>query len=285
MLGYTTWKRTPANAYYDSSLVRRVTENLREMRENEDAEGVSAVLEVCLRSNFAGIESFRLYSETYFGTKDRVREYIAEVERALEYIRKTRDLALEEKARLFRYVTKNNGSTALCLSGGASFGYYHFGVVRAMLDANLLPKVITGTSAGALVAAFVCTHTDDELKRMIIPELQEKITACEEPFHVCFVARHDAQNANAVMPGLGEEDVQDGSEVRHRAMGAKSMFLDARLNDFPGSVRAHWPVCLPVVCASIQLIGGSAAFSTSRSFRTIRIPRPSCSTCTPHQTV
>ena len=95
-------------------------------------------------------------------------------------------LSLEAKARLFRYVTKNNGSTALCLSGGASFGYYHFGVVRALLDAGLLPKVITGTSAGALVAALVCTHTDEELYRLLIPQLAEKITACDEPITVSF---------------------------------------------------------------------------------------------------
>ena len=115
------------------------------MRESGDVEGVCAVLEVCLRSNFAGIESFRLYSETYIGTKERIRSYIDEgddptfsyplnytllnsdtfiVETSIAFIRNTSDLALEEKAKLFRYISKNNGATALCLSGGASFGYY-----------------------------------------------------------------------------------------------------------------------------------------------------------------
>jgi hypothetical protein len=78
VLGHASWKKTPTNAYYDSSLVRRVTMNLKNMRESGDVEGVSAILEVCLRSNFAGIENPRLYSETYFGTKDRIVEYIAE---------------------------------------------------------------------------------------------------------------------------------------------------------------------------------------------------------------
>lgn len=32
-------------------------------------------------------------------------------------------ISLEEKARFFRYGAKNLGATALCLSGGASFGY------------------------------------------------------------------------------------------------------------------------------------------------------------------
>lgn len=59
-------------------------------------------------------------------------------------------LPLSDKLDFFRSSSKNLGSSALCLSGGASFGYYHFGVIRALLDQGLLPRVVTGTSAGAL---------------------------------------------------------------------------------------------------------------------------------------
>ena len=62
----------------------------------------------------------------------------------------------------------------------------HFGVVKAFLEANLLPRVISGTSAGGLVAALVCTRTDAELRELLIPELANRITACEEPFKVWF---------------------------------------------------------------------------------------------------
>jgi len=58
--------------------------------------------------------------------------------------------------------------------------YYHFGVIKALLDENLLPKVVTGTSGGALVAALLCTRTDEELKLLLVPELAEKITACHD---------------------------------------------------------------------------------------------------------
>jgi predicted acylesterase/phospholipase RssA len=78
----------------------------------------------------------------------------------------------------------NFGRTALCLSGGASFAYYHFGVVKALLDADLLPEVITGTSGGALVAALVATRTNDELKTLLVPALAGKINACSEPFTI-----------------------------------------------------------------------------------------------------
>jgi len=98
-----------------------------------------------------------------------------------------------------------SGISALCLSGGGSFGYCktffttsaveslltclvtdHFGVVKAFLDAGLLPRVITGTSAGGLIAALTCTHTDDELKVLLVPSLANKITACEDSFSVWF---------------------------------------------------------------------------------------------------
>jgi hypothetical protein len=34
------------------------------------------------------------------------------------------------------------------------------------------------------VAAFVCTRTDDELRRQLVPALADKITACEDPMKV-----------------------------------------------------------------------------------------------------
>ena len=60
----------------------------------------------------------------------------------------------------------------------------HFGVVKAFLDAGFMPRVISGTSAGGVVAAMVCTRTDAELKRMLTPELARRITAFEEPFNI-----------------------------------------------------------------------------------------------------
>ncbi len=60
----------------------------------------------------------------------------------------------------------------------------HYGVVRAFLDAGVLPRVITGTSAGGLIAALTACYTEEELKEILIPELAERLTACDEPFSV-----------------------------------------------------------------------------------------------------
>ncbi|KAI9063236.1 patatin-domain-containing protein [Trametes sanguinea] len=183
---FDEWKLIDEDPYYDWKLVRKVRRSLKAMREKNDARGVLGVLETCIRNNFAGIESARLYSETYYGTKVLIESYIDEVERALEYIRETPEISNEEKKRFFKSANTNLGTSALCLSGGASFGYYHFGVVKAFLDQGLLPRVISGTSAGGLVAALVCTRTDAELRQLLVPELANRITACEDTFKVWF---------------------------------------------------------------------------------------------------
>lgn len=121
-------------------------------------------------------------SETFYGTKELVQDYVDEVALSIEYVRQANStqISLEEKADFFRSAAKNLGATALCLSGGASFGYYHFGQIRTLLDEGLLPRVMSGTSAGAIVAAFACTRTDDELKALLIPELADRINACRD---------------------------------------------------------------------------------------------------------
>ncbi|KAJ7180137.1 patatin-domain-containing protein [Mycena crocata] len=179
-LHFDEWKKEDEDSFYDWKLVRKVNRSLKTLREKNDARAVLGVLETCIRSNFAAVESPRLYSETFLGTKDLIESYFEEQEKALEFIRESPDLKIDEKKRFFKAANTNLGISALCLSGGASFGYYHCGVVKAFLDAGLLPRVVTGTSAGGLIAALCCTRTDAELKVLLVPELANRITACEE---------------------------------------------------------------------------------------------------------
>ncbi|KAK7413804.1 hypothetical protein QQX98_007297 [Neonectria punicea] len=197
-LSRQTWKEENDFAYYDSKTVRRVWEQMRKTRtlaeeqENKGRNGdggkaideLRALIEACVKNNFVGVENSRLYSQTYYGTKNLVQNFLDEVERSLKFLTKTQQLEMEQKRVLFKHVYANYGRTALCLSGGAAFAYYHTGVVKALLDEDLLPDVITGTSGGALVAALVATRTNDELKELLIPALAERINACSEPFTV-----------------------------------------------------------------------------------------------------
>lgn len=73
------------------------------------------------------------------------------------------------------------GRTALCLSGGAMMGLYHFGHVKALLEQGLLPNIISGTSAGSVIAAMLCTRTDEELRVDLEPKVLAAKLKC---FHL-----------------------------------------------------------------------------------------------------
>ena len=70
------------------------------------------------------------------------------------------------------------GRTALCLSGGATMGLYHFGVILGLARQGLLPRIISGTSAGSVVAAIVCTRTNDELHQVLQPKIVAQHMTC-----------------------------------------------------------------------------------------------------------
>ncbi|CAF9903830.1 MAG: hypothetical protein GOMPHAMPRED_000568 [Gomphillus americanus] len=192
-LGTELWKSDDDYAYYDHKTVGRVKRQLKSLREQiqncaddgviqkRATEELKALIEACAKSNFAGTENPRIYSETYYGTKNLIQEYIDELEESLKFLLKSSLLDVDEKYRLAKHMHTNLGRTALCLSGGAAFAYYHFGVVKALLDSDLLPDIITGTSGGALVASLVGTRTNEELKKLLVPALAYQITASEEP--------------------------------------------------------------------------------------------------------
>jgi predicted acylesterase/phospholipase RssA len=102
------------------------------------------------------------------------------VTRSIEALARNQHISIEEKKLAFKLYSKNYGRTAFCLSGGAGFGYYHLGVIRALLDRGLLPPIITGTSAGSLMGAIVCTRTDEELNEILNPELEKRINICQD---------------------------------------------------------------------------------------------------------
>ncbi len=95
--------------------------------------------------------------------------------RGEEYIKK---LVLREKVKTFlKRARAAYGRTALCLSGGAMMGNYHFGAVKALLETDLLPHIISGTSAGSVIGAMICTRTEEELLKDLKPEvLKEKMS-------------------------------------------------------------------------------------------------------------
>jgi predicted acylesterase/phospholipase RssA len=73
---------------------------------------------------------------------------------------------VQEKFEFFFETRQAFGRSALLLSGGATLGMYHLGVVKVLAENQLLPRVISGSSVGSIIASVVATRTDDELAKV-----------------------------------------------------------------------------------------------------------------------
>lgn len=183
-LGYDKWLFNPKFSYYDYKTVALTIKTLRKFRDNGSHYDLMVVLQGCVKHNFAGIENRQLYSHRYYGTKNLVDDYVLEVIALIDAVTHSTELTMEDKRKFFKIISKNYGKTALVLSGGACFAYTHFGIVKALLDQDLLPDIILGTSGGGLIAALACCYTNSELQQLLVPELADKITACEDSWRV-----------------------------------------------------------------------------------------------------
>ena len=56
------------------------------------------------------------------------------------------------------------GRTALMFSGGGSMGQYHVGLIKNLLKNGVLPRVVSGSSAGSIICAILFTKNEQELK-------------------------------------------------------------------------------------------------------------------------
>jgi TAG lipase/steryl ester hydrolase/phospholipase A2/LPA acyltransferase len=128
-----------------------------------------------------------MYNTAVSGTKYFIGRYLAGVTSSIKFLATTDfgdSFGLEAKETALRNTRQAFGGSALLLSGGASLGMYHFGVVRLgfflvfivwlfsivsrlLHEEGLLPKVICGSSIGSFVAALVAVRSDQELSNLL----------------------------------------------------------------------------------------------------------------------
>lgn len=148
-------------------------ESLRDtIRTLDDLRASEAVLPLAehvhaeLARTLGDLDAAGLYDTALSGPKDVVTDYLSALEQAMRWLADTAAVPAEEKLRHFRRAQRLLGRTALVLSGGATLGFHHLGVVKALLEADALPRVMSGASTGAMIAAGMCTRTDDELRAL-----------------------------------------------------------------------------------------------------------------------
>ncbi|MCB9762615.1 MAG: DUF3336 domain-containing protein [Alphaproteobacteria bacterium] len=162
--GAAAWRDEDASPHYHHELIREQLDRMTRLREDGDTEALIALLHRGLNRNLGDLRSPALYRPALTGTKRLIERYLAETERTLEHLC---DAALPGypdavKLALFQAAARVYGRSALMLSGGATLGFYHLGVVKALWSQGLLPTVISGASTGAMVAGGICARTEDE---------------------------------------------------------------------------------------------------------------------------
>ena len=173
--GGSRWKADEKSDVYDRQLVKVYLNTMRTARERDDLTALGLCLRTVLHRNFAGIDRLLHLRFSRVGTKKLVQDFNDEIVAVIKHIAETAD---DEQAMEMLQVLKESyrslGRTALCLSGGGALAMYHFGVLRTLLQEGLCPQVISGTSGGSIVAAFLSCHSPEDILQAIRPDVSTR---------------------------------------------------------------------------------------------------------------
>ncbi|KAK3291902.1 acyl transferase/acyl hydrolase/lysophospholipase [Chaetomium fimeti] len=171
--GNDEWKLddTSTESDYHPELIQAKLDALDTARTNCDISTMMYLIRTELSRDTGGMGNMELYRHSYIGTKVLIERY---VDSALETI----DALVEKTASGFDrdprellegmvYARQSFGRSALLLSGGATFGMAHIGVLKTLYRERLLPRIISGASAGSIVCAVLCTRKDEEVPELI----------------------------------------------------------------------------------------------------------------------
>lgn len=201
LTGADEWRRDDASRLYDHQNIRLRLQQLRRLRRKGDDHGLLFVLNEGIHGNMEGMGKAQLYKRARCGTKKLIEDYITEISDALEHLapRDFEGIPWAERIEFFQRASHCYGRSALMLSGGGTLGYFHLGVLKALIEQGLCPAVISGASAGAFVAAIVGTRTDREFLEL---------------FEDNYLARALTSNPDNIKLGFGSKNRIDMEAVK-----------------------------------------------------------------------
>lgn len=174
-------------AVCDLDMISGKLNELAVLYKKGNVKGLAFALRASLIRNLGGMCHPDLHAFSNVGTNHIVEDYVNVISYLLAYIAQTptkvmkeeeggtilqaideeNSLSVDDKLTFLNEARHAYGRTALMLSGGAAMGLNHLGVVKGLLDQDLLPKIVCGTSAGALVASIVGIFDDAELSQIL----------------------------------------------------------------------------------------------------------------------
>lgn len=169
--GNVEWKETFVSDIYNYEMIYDRLRQLRECHQQQDYRTLQRALREGLHHDLGNMGDPRLYQHSFVGTKHLIEEYVNQVCESLNLLcdSDVEGFQTADKIAFFKDTLLSFGRPALLLSGGATLGLFHLGVIKALWERGLLPQVIAGSSAGAIMAAMLGTHTDAEIPAMLDP--------------------------------------------------------------------------------------------------------------------
>jgi len=171
--GHNEWKLIDESDHYDAEFVMERLRRLEEARVNCDIERMLHLIRTEFSRHLGDMSNLKLYKHSHVGTKDLIDRYINTANDTISGlldVSARSGCSREETSYILEQLNSARqafGRSALLLSGGATFGMNHIGVLKALFELESLPRVISGASAGSIVCAVLCVHTDEEMPEIL----------------------------------------------------------------------------------------------------------------------
>jgi TAG lipase/steryl ester hydrolase/phospholipase A2/LPA acyltransferase len=205
--GMAEWRGVEHTELYDYAQIRLRLDRLRNLRAREDWQGLLFALNEGIHGNMGGMGKSVLYRKAKTGTKRLIEDYIDEIDQSLRLIAELPDdvVPVQQKLDFLYRCNVCFGRSGLMLSGGGVLGFLHLGVVNVLLEQGLMPRVISGSSAGSIVAGVLACHTDPELVEF------------RDPARIHHEARRDAGLMRRLLLGAGPQlTIDDVEQIVNR---------------------------------------------------------------------
>ncbi|CAH1832868.1 unnamed protein product [Saccharomyces cerevisiae] len=167
LTGLSEWKTIDESSLYNYKLLQDLTIRMRHLRTTHDYHRLLYLIRTKWVRNLGNMNNVNLYRHSHTGTKQIIHDYLKESQAVLTALIHQSNMNDHYLLGILQQTRRNIGRTALVLSGGSTFGLFHIGVLAALFESDLMPKVISGSSAGAIVASIFCVHTTQEIPSLL----------------------------------------------------------------------------------------------------------------------
>ncbi|MEB3754782.1 DUF3336 domain-containing protein [Acinetobacter sp. MD2(2019)] len=167
--GIQQWKYENSSPYFDAEVISYRLGLLKKYRQQNRSKDLMHILREGLTYDIANICHPMLFVVCYMGTKKIIEEYVNEVHLGLQYLAQVEsaEFNFEAKISFFRHCKIAYGQPALMFSGGATLGLFHSGVCKVLREQDLMPNVLSGSSAGAIIAAMLGVSEPEQTDRIL----------------------------------------------------------------------------------------------------------------------